>query len=103
MNKVRGLGSVFQPRYRDKRSCEVKTSAIWWVRYHHRGKLYRESSESENRADAVRLLKHRLGEMGQGHLIGSTAEKTSFEDLALILENDYVANGRRSTNRTRIS
>jgi hypothetical protein len=103
MKKARGLGSVFQPRYKNHSSGETKTSAVWWIRYHYRGKLYRESSKSENRADAVRLLKHRLGGMGRGRLIGPDAEKTTFEDLSTILQNDYAANGRKSAKRVKLS
>jgi integrase len=48
-------------------------------------------------------LKHRLGEMGQGRLIGPDAEKTSFEDIATILQNDYIVNGRKTLKRATIS
>jgi hypothetical protein len=41
-----------------------KNSGAWWVAYDHRGKEVRESSGSESKADAQRLLKKRLGEMG---------------------------------------
>jgi hypothetical protein len=51
-NRNRGMGAVYQQ----------PNSALWWIRYHHRGRKYRESSHSVNHADAVRLLKHRLGE-----------------------------------------
>jgi integrase len=97
--KNRGLGSVYQSAYVDKASGERRVSAVWWIRYHHRGRKYRESSGSTNRNDAVRMLKQRLGEAGRGRLIGPQIEKTRFEDLASMLLDDYRANGRRSINR----
>jgi integrase len=95
----RGLGSVYRPKYVDKASSERRTSAVWWIRWHHRGKKYRESSESTNENEAKRLLKKRLGEAAIGRPIGPQLEKTTFEDLKTILVDEYRANRRRSINR----
>jgi len=97
--RMRGLGRVFQPTYKDKKTNEQKQAATWWVQYSYRGRVKREASGSLHRADAVRLLKKRLAEIGKGRLIGPDIEKTTFEDLAGMLLNDYRANGRRSLNR----
>jgi hypothetical protein len=43
---------------------------IWWVSYSHRGRKFRESSGSAVRADALRLLRRRLGELGVGRFVG---------------------------------
>lgn len=96
MKKERGL---YQPTYRDKRTGEVRTAAVRWIRYHWRGELYRESSDSTSRTVAKQLLNKRLGEIGRGQLVGPTVEKTTFEDLAAMLTADYAANQRRSTRR----
>ncbi len=83
----------------DKRTGQRKSAATWWVQYSVRGKRYRESSGSINRADAVKLLKRRMGEAAEGRPIGRDIEKTTFEDLAPILLDDYRANGRQSITR----
>ena len=70
-----------------------------WIRYHYRGRLYRESSGSTKLADARRLRNRRLAEMGQGRLVGADVEKTTFQDLAAMLVDNYQANGRRSLKR----
>ena len=87
MKKMRGLGLVFE------------RGSIWWVQYNFRGKRYRESSESANRADAVKLLKKRLSEIGKGRLIGPVQEKVTFHDLTTMLVNDYRTHSRKSTDR----
>lgn len=99
MKQTRGLGLVYQPVYVDKRTGERKIAATWWVQFSVRGKRYRESSSSTNRADAVKLLKRRLGEAAEGRAVGRDIEKTTFEDLAQILLDDYRANGRQSIRR----
>src|SRR6266702_2811739 len=86
----RGLGSVYQ------------RGGVWWVRYHYRGKQYRETSGG-NKAAATALLKKRLGEMGQGRLVGPDVEQTDFTDLKAILLDDYDLNGRKSRPRAELA
>ncbi|MGH7778482.1 MAG: tyrosine-type recombinase/integrase [Candidatus Binataceae bacterium] len=103
MKQTRGLGLVYQPVYSDKRTGERKTVATWWVQYSVRGKRCRESSGSVNRADAVKLLKRRIGDAAQGRTIGPQAEKTRLSHLTQMLIDDYRANGRRSLKRIKAS
>jgi integrase len=103
MKVTRGLGLVYQPTYVDKRTGERKTAATWWIQYSIRGQRFRESSGSANRADAVKLLKQRIGEAAQGRVIGPQAEKTTFKELEQMLLDDYQTNGRRSLKRIKIA
>ena len=86
MNR-RGLGGIFQ------------RGRIWWVQIKFRGQRYRESSHSPIRMDAVRLLRRRLAEMGAGTLHGPDQERTTFENLAAIIDQDYRANQLNSLPR----
>lgn len=85
--KARGLGRLYQ------------RGGTWWIQYSYRGRLHRESSGSKVRAQAASLLKRRHAEMGQGRLVGPDVERTTFEDLAGMLTDDYVVNGRKSLDR----
>jgi integrase len=69
---MRGLGNVY------------RRGRVWWVRYHHRGREYRESAHSQERADALRLLKRRLADLNNGKPIDEG--RISFEQLA----EDYL-------------
>jgi integrase len=71
---------------------------VWWIRYHHRGEEYRESTRSERLLDAQRLLKDRWKAIGRGKFIGPQEEKVLVNDLLDMLVADYMQNGRRSTN-----
>jgi len=82
MKKTRGLGFVYQHVYSDKRTGEQKKTSTWWIQYFVRGKRYRESSGSSTRADAVNLLKQRVGQAAQRRIVAPRAEKTTFEQLA---------------------
>lgn len=87
MKRDRGMGRIY------------RRGLTWWVQFRYRGRLFRESSGSERQSAAVKLLKRRLGEMGQGRLAGPDVERTTFDDLAKMLIDDYVVNGRKSLDR----
>jgi hypothetical protein len=97
--KARGLGFIYQPTYKDKRTGQRMTASTWWVQYSVRGKRYRESSGSGNPNVASKLLKNRLAAAAQGKPVGPNVDRTTFEDLAHMLVEDYQANGRRSLER----
>jgi len=82
--KAYGLGTLY------------RRGLVWWIQYSARGKLYRESSHSQVRADAARLLRKRVAEMGRGGKVGRDAEKVTFNDLVTLIQADY----RQKQNRT---
>ncbi|MBE3603733.1 site-specific integrase [bacterium] len=88
---MRGMGRIF------------KRGSIYWIAYCHRGKEYRESSRSDNESQARKLLKKRIGEIANGHLIGPSEERLTFEDLGKMLLTDYEINGKRSVESVRLS
>ena len=81
--RIRGMGGTYQ------------RGRIWWIQHYHRGLPYRESSHSDNEADANKLLKRRLGEIA-AHRFVPDEEKVTFEDLAGGLITDYRLNARKS-------
>jgi hypothetical protein len=90
--KPRGAGSIY------------RRGSVWWLKYYDRdGRPRRESSRSESKADAEKVLRLRLGDVASGkRLIGSDLERTTFEDLAGIIRDDYRAENRRSAHRLEI-
>ena len=99
--KTRGMGSLF--RFKRTINGQRVEAGHWWLKFYYRGPdgravVHRESSHSPVRKVAVSLLKQRLGEMGRG-TFRPDAEKLTFEDLAKMLKDDYVRNGRKSWER----
>jgi hypothetical protein len=82
--KTKGIGSVYQ------------RGQTWWISYSINGVRERESSQSENRADAVRLLKDRLGRIGRHEPTGAAINRTTLSDLKEIILTNYAANGSKS-------
>lgn len=69
---------------------------IWWLKYYRLGKAYWESSGSENRADAGRLLKLRLGEIEAGRFRGLAPMQITVGQLCDLVIEDYRQARKRS-------
>lgn len=76
-----------------------KGSRHWWIRYSVDGKRHYESSGSTKKRDAEKLLAKREVELGMGRRPEPEVRRTTFENLAKMIENDYVVNRRRSLRR----
>lgn len=68
---------------------------IWWIQYYANGIQHRESSESEDREDAERLLAKRVAEIDADTFIGPAAKRLRFEEMKEALYTDYRVNGRK--------
>jgi hypothetical protein len=97
----RGMGFVFQPQWRDRKTGDQKRAATWWISYSTHGKRHRENAHSIKEADAAKLLKLRLGQAALGMPVGSQVERTTLGDILKMVEVDYAANGRRSLDRVK--
>ena len=69
---------------------------VWYIRFTHAGRKYRESSGSTDRKIAVNLLRKRIAEVIEGRVVGHRADRVSFADLLALIEADYKAQGRKS-------
>jgi integrase len=81
----RDLGEIF------------RRGRFYSIRYYDgRGRRRRESSKSERREDAERLLRKRLKAKDDGLPIDPQIGKLKFDDAATDLLNDYRVNGKKS-------
>ena len=89
------MGSVYR-RNHFRKGEKVGRGLIWWIQYSRGGKKIRESSGSEKREDALRLLRKREGQIAEGLPItqrtGTIRMNELFEDLIA----DWKINERRS-------
>ncbi len=69
---------------------------IWWVRYYRDGRRYEESSGSEKKGAAIRLLKLREGDSARGVPVTPKIGRLRFEEAAADVVADYKTNGKRS-------
>jgi len=69
---------------------------VWWIKYYRNGKPYRESSKSEKKVDAKRLLKRREGEIAEGKIPGIYFDRVRFDELADEFLFSYQINEKKS-------
>src|SRR6266404_3477715 len=93
--RKRGEGRIYHPKFKDKKTGEMRESPDLWIEYYSRGRQIRESSHSDKEAVAERLLRRRLGEVAAGVLPPPRTERVRYEDLRNALLADYQANGRK--------
>lgn len=96
MKKMRGLGRVYLPTYRDKKTREVKTSSVYWIQWSVGGRTYRDSAETTRHSEAVDKLKAKLAEIGRGRLVGPEQKRLTLSNIAQEYLRDYEVRGLRS-------
>jgi integrase len=73
-----------------------KRGEVWWIRYNRNGRRYEESARSSRKADAVRLLQLREGDVAKGVPVTPALHRTTFDEAVQDVINDYKANGKRT-------
>jgi len=105
MRRGKGEGRIFRPTYRDKVTGGLKRVAVWYIRYTDPRKpkgskqKVTESSASEDRKVAAKLLRQRLDAIDQGRPTGPDVERTTLGDLRRMIVENFVQKKRRSMKR----
>ena len=101
MKKMQGFGRVYLPTYRDKKTGEVKTSAVYWMQWSVAGKTYRDSTKTSRHGEAVDKLKEKLAEIGRGYAAGPDQKRMTLGTVAQQYIADYAVRGLRSLDTAR--
>lgn len=80
-----------------------KRGEVWWIKYYQNGKSFRESSGTDKKMVAKKLLERREGEIAQGIAPGVLFEKVRFDELADEFITDYRVNNKKSLDRAELS
>jgi integrase len=92
------MGMIYKNKYKDKKTGEIKESAVYWIQYYRDGVPIRESSGTAVYGEAKTLLNSREGDIARGVPITSKMGRIKFSEMADDVINDYKANKRRSTD-----
>jgi hypothetical protein len=96
--RERGSGSLFQDSYRDKQTGQKVKCGTWTMKLWVNGKPLKRSSGTSSYRRALKKLEQWKAEVSLGTYV-SGADKTNFDEGAMLLTNEYKANGRRSADR----
>lgn len=88
--RTKGEGSVY------------RQGRFWWIQYQHPdGTRRRESTKSERRPVALRMLRDRLSRGALNLPVIARAEQLTFHDAAQAVIDDFVANKKKSEDVVR--
>jgi integrase len=73
-----------------------KGRTIWMLKYYRDGHPIVESSGTDDKTQAKKLLRNRETDIDRGLPLSSQVGQLRFEEAARDIETDYVTNGRRS-------
>lgn len=94
------LGSLYQ-RKKKLPDGTQQLLPTWWIKYSKNGEVIRESSGSDKRADAEKLLKARVGEIVTGKFLVLGPERIRLAELFQDVIEDYEATDRRTISDVR--
>jgi len=80
-----------------------KRGNTWWIKYYRNGKSYRESSGTDKKMVAKKLLDRREGDIAKGKIPDVQFDKVKFDELADEFLTDYHINGKKSFDRAELS
>ena len=92
----RGEGSIYRPRYRDRKTRESRQCRTFWIQYYRNGIAIRENTHSDKITIAREILKKRMGEMATGSWVEPRAQKVMMPELVDALLREYRNNQRKS-------
>jgi integrase len=73
-----------------------RRKSMYWIKYYRNGKSYYESSHSDKKEAAKRLLQKREGEIAKGELPGIRFDKIRFDELAEDFLTEYRINRKKT-------
>lgn len=79
--------------------CIYRRGKNYWIKYYRNGKPYVESTHSDKKEVAKKLLSKREEEIAKGELPGIYLDRVTFDDLGKDLITDYRVNKRKSLDR----
>src|SRR5262245_3073590 len=91
---IKGFGSVYVKRHRNKDGSWFESPALW-ISFKYHGRWHAESSETNNFEEAVERLKARVNELSAGRKTVKE-DRIRYEDLVKQLKLDYKVNKKRS-------
>jgi integrase len=87
--RARGTGGLVKLRYRDKKTDAMVESRYWYLFFYHNGRRIRESSETESKMEAEKLLQRRMGEVGLGITPEQDVKHLRYEQMRDAMMTDF--------------
>lgn len=92
------MGAMYRPKYKDRKTREIRESAVWWVRFRQHGQTVRQSTETTSERKARDFLREREGKVALKIPVNPHGERLTLTEATDLIRNDYRANGHKSAD-----
>ncbi len=90
------MGTIYRPKYRTRKSGQIRQSKIYWIQYYRNGKAERENTHTTDHAAAKRLLHSREGDVARGIPVSSKLGQVKINELIADVVTNYSINRKKS-------
>lgn len=96
------MGWVFQKKFKDRRTGEMRTCARWTIKYYDRaGRQCEEATGSKHRKAAERMLRKREADKDAGLPVGPEMGRITFNKAVEGVYDDYTSQNRRTLDEVK--
>jgi integrase len=86
---IDGIGFIYRPTYRDKKTGELKHQAVWWMAYNTDDGDIRKSTRQRDQQAAFNELIRTASKRVSGEIADTAPERVTFSRLFELLVEDY--------------
>ena len=97
MRRTIATGRVFQRSYRDPKTGELKYTSTWFLKYYIRGKPVTVASGTEDKEEAIALLRRRVAGIDRQEDLAAHPERVRMNQLFSLLIENYRLKERATT------
>lgn len=87
---------IYRPKYKSRKSKEVRQSKVYWIKYYRNGKAERENAHSADFTVAKRLLQSREGDICRGIPVSAQMGRVKIDELTTDVVVNYRINHKKS-------
>lgn len=87
---------IYRPKYKGRKSKQVRQSNIFWIKYYKSGKAERENTHTTDFATAKRLLQSREGDISRGVPVSAKMGRVEIDELTEDVVVNYRINHKKS-------
>ncbi len=93
------MGSLYRRKKHDPKTGDLVVTGPYWMKYYDQGKPYYQSTGKYEKKEAKAVLHKAEVKVLEGQREGNTVNRTKFDDLVVLLQQDYELKGRKTWGR----
>ena len=93
------MGSLYRRKRKDPETGQLLETGPWWMKFYDCGHPIAQSTGKYEKREAKAVLQKAEAKVLEGQREGSTVNRTRFDDLVVVLQQEYEMKGRKTWGR----